>query len=326
MSMTSGSAADYLVDRRRLRRRIVFWRLMFVGLLVAAVVGFALSGRNRLANELTPHIARLKIQGLITGDEETLRLLRDIRASRASALILQIDSPGGTTVGSERLFNEIRRVSDAKKPVVAVVGTLAASGAYIAALGSDHIVAESNSLVGSIGVLFAYPNVSRLLDKVGVSYETVKSSPLKAAPSPYEPTSEAARAALASLVGDSYAWFKGLVKDRRGMTDEELAVVSDGRVFTARQGLPLKLVDQLGSEDDAIAWLQTEKGVAKGLPVRDWKSRPSFERLGLFGTAASLADVIGWSSAAGMLRRAGEAVEAPLLDGLVSIWQADQGG
>src|SRR5262249_2092064 len=153
-----------------------------------------------------------------------------------------------------------------KKPVVAVVGTMAASGAYVAALGADHIIARQTSLVGSIGVLFQIPNVSNLLDKVRVKMEEIKSSPLKAAPNGLEPTSPEARAAIAVLVADSYDGFKALVKDRRGMTDEQLAAIDDGRVFTGRQGLNLKLVDAIGGEREAIAWLETEKKVPAHLP------------------------------------------------------------
>ena len=160
MSMPSGSTADYLVDRRRLRRKVTFWRFLAVLVALLAVIGGAVRGRTNLMTDLTPHIARVKIGGLITGDDETLRLLREVGSSRASALILQIESPGGTTVGSERIYDEIRKVA-AKKPVVATVDTLAASGAYIAALGADHIVAYGNSLVGSIGVLFQYPELHR---------------------------------------------------------------------------------------------------------------------------------------------------------------------
>ena len=110
-------------------------------------------------------------------------------------MLISIDSPGGTTTGAERLFEAIRRLS-AKKPTVAVVGTLAASGGYIAALGADQIVAQGNSLVGSIGVLVEYPNFAKLLDTIGVKVEDVKSSPLKASPNGFEPTTPEARAAL----------------------------------------------------------------------------------------------------------------------------------
>ncbi len=237
--------------------------------------------------------------------------------------MLTIESPGGTTAGSEVLFDELRRLA-AKKPVVAVVGTMAASGAYIAALGADRIFAKGNSIVGSIGVLIEFPNFSGLLDKIGVKLEAIKSSPLKATPNPMEPTSEATRAAMAALVADSFDWFKSLVKDRRHLSDDELAQVDDGRVFTGRQGVPLKLVDAIGGEREAIAWLEAEKGVAKALPVRDWRPQKTFG-LGLLGSAASIADGFGLTSLAALLQRGELTQESQLLDGLVSIWQLPAG-
>ena len=121
--------------------------------------------------------------------------------------------------------------------MVVVVDGLAASGAYIAALSSEHIIAQDTSLVGSIGVLFQYPNFTDVLKTIGIKVEEIKSSPLKAAPNGFEPTSPEARAAIEAIVLDSYAWFKGLVKDRRQMDDAQLARVADGRVFTGRQAV-----------------------------------------------------------------------------------------
>lgn len=313
---------DYLIDRRRLRRRLGWWRAgALLALGVAAFVATAKLGGADSADKLTPHIARLSIQGLITGDKDTIELIEKIRDSaQAKALLLTLDSPGGTTAGSEKLYDELRRLGE-KKPIVAVVGNLAASGAYIAALSADAIVARRNSLVGSIGVLFQFPNVYKLLETVGVTVEAVKSSPLKAAPNGVEPTSDAARAAIASLVVDSYDWFKGLVKERRRLDDAELAKVSDGRVFTAHQGLPLKLVDVIGGEREAIAWLESNKGVAKDLPVRDWKKKSSIERLGLVESSVALARAFGFETLAANLERAAGVSDAAGLDGLVAIWQ-----
>src|SRR5579863_9215920 len=239
MSM-SASPADYLVDRRRLRRQVTFWRAAAFIVLALAIIGLGLRYAGSISKH-ERHIARLAISGLITGDDATLKTIRDLGDSNAEAVLLRIESPGGTTTGAEKVFHEIRRLA-AKKPVVAVVGTVAASGAYIAALGADRIFVRGNSIVGSIGVLMQFPNVSDLMDKLGVKLESIKSSPLKAAPNGLEPTSEAARDAMASLIADSFAWFKGLVKERRQMSEDELARVDDGRVFTGRQGIPLKLV------------------------------------------------------------------------------------
>lgn len=319
--MPASSDADYLVDRRILRRKLTFWRVALFALLAAVIVGLGLHYSGNEMGTGGRHIARLSIEGVITGDKDTLKLIRDIGAARgAEALIVTIESPGGTTTGSERLYKELRLVAE-KKPVVAVVGTMAASGGYIAALGSDRIFAEGNSLVGSIGVLFQFPNFSKLLETVGVAVESVKSSPLKAAPSGVEPTSPEARAALNALVADSYNWFKTLVKDRRSMDDALLARVADGRVFTGRQALDLKLVDALGGERDAISWLESERKIDKELPVRDWKKERSLERLGLLGVSAGLLESLGLDALAMPLRRLAALGDARLLDGLVSVWQ-----
>ncbi len=311
---------DHLVDRRLLRRKLTFWRIALFVVLGVVVVGVGMRYTSRETGS-NKHIARLSIEGVITGDKDTLKLVRDIGASKnAEALIVSIESPGGTTTGAERLYEELRLVAE-KKPVVAVVGTMAASGGYIAALGTERIFAEGNSLVGSIGVLFQFPNFGKLLENVGVSMETVKSAPLKASPNGFEPTSPEAREALAALVSDSFAWFKDLVKTRRQLTDDELAKVSDGRVFTGRQGLGLKLVDALGGEREAIAWLEKEKKIDHHLPVREWKKERSLERLGVFGATAALFQMMGWDGAATRLERISHLGEARLLDGLVSVWQ-----
>ena len=315
------STADYLIDRRRLRRQLTFWRVAAFVIAALAIIAIAAKFANLGAGQA--HIARVSISGLITGDEKTLKLLREVEESNAAAAILTIDSPGGTTEGSEVLYDQIRHLAS-KKPVVAVVGSMAASGAYIAALGADRIFVHGNSIVGSIGVLVQFPNFSGLMDKVGVKFESIKSSPLKAAPNGFEPTSDAARDAMAQLISDSFVWFKDLVRQRRGMSDEELARVDDGRVFTGRQGIPLKLADAIGGEPEAIDWLQAKKGLPKGLPVRDWKTEPGFLGLKLTSLAAGAADVVGWSAMAGLLRSSSWGDDLSV-DGLVSVWQVHQG-
>lgn len=294
-----------------------FWRVaaIIAAALALGALGFRSFGRPVQA----PHIARLAITGVITGDEQTMRLLADVTQSSAAAVILEIDSPGGTTEGSERLYEAIRKLA-AKKPVAAVVGSMAASGAYIAALGADRIFAHGTSIVGSIGVLIEFPNVSGLMDKLGVKLESIKSSPLKASPNGMEPTSEEARAAIAALIADSFEWFKDLVKERRAMSADELAKVADGRVFTGRQGLPLKLIDEVGGEAEAVAWMEAKRGVAKDLKVEDWKP-PSNGRLGFLGFSAALADYAGMAKLSGFLRSMDGAASAGEFAGLMSIWQ-----
>ena len=175
---------------------------------------------------------------------------------------MHIDSPGGTTAGSEQLHDALRGVA-AAKPLVVVVDGLAASGGYIAAMSADHIVAQETSLVGSIGVLFQYPNVSELLKIVGVKVEEIKSSPLKAAPNGYEPTSPEARAAIEALVKDSYAWFRGMVQ--RAPQDGRCALetVTDGRVFTGRQALDAQAGRSARQREDRRRLARDGKGPRK---------------------------------------------------------------
>jgi protease-4 len=207
--------------------------------------------------------------------------------------------------------------------MVVVVEGLAASGGYIAAMAGDHIVAQSSSLVGSIGVLFQYPNVYELLRTIGVKVEEIKSSPLKAAPNGYEPTSPEARAAIEAIVMDSYAWFRGMVRDRRQMDEALLTRVADGRVFTGRQALELKLIDEIGDERSAQAWLAKEKNIDANLPVRDYQLKEKLGDLSFLRLAGiTVLDAVGLGSVARRLEQSGtlQAVERLNLDGLLALW------
>ncbi len=315
--------ADTIVDRRRMRRKLTFWRVLTVAVAIVAIGTVAvLSTRGVTGTGVAGAIARVKISGLIRGNQDRVEALERLGRSRARAVIVHIDSPGGTTAGSEQLHDALIALKD-KKPVVVVIDGLAASGGYMAAVAADHIVAQSASLVGSIGVLFQYPNVADLLKTIGVKVEEVKSSPLKAAPNGYEPTSPEARAAIAAIVMDSYDWFKGLVKQGRKLDDETLVRVSDGRVFTGRQALELKLIDEIGNEKTAIAWLAKEKGVDANSPVRDYRLAPRLGDLPFLHVAAvGLLDVVGLTSIARRIEQSGMllSVERLNLDGLLSLW------
>ncbi len=323
------SDSDVIVDRRRMRRKLTFWRVLAaLGVIAATVAAGVLAtpgGRGALTGSNA--IARVKIDGLIRSDAARVEALERLEKSTASAVIVHINSPGGTTAGSEQLYDSLTRLK-AKKPLVVVVEGLAASGGYIAALASDQIIAQQTALVGSIGVLFQYPNFTDLMKTVGVKVEEVKSSPLKADPNGYEPTSPVARAALDALVKDSYGWFRGLVKDRRKMDEATLQTVADGRVFTGRQAVGLKLIDQLGDEKTAVAWLVSEKKIDKELPVKDFKLSPRFgDMTFLRATAAVALDTLGLGSFARQLEQSGvvQAVDRFGLDGMLALWQPASG-
>ena len=314
--------ADAIVDRRRMRRKLTFWRVsaIVIVLLALVVAAIVLAPGSRLM-PIGAYVARIKIQGLIRNNQDRVEALERLGRSRARAVIVHIDSPGGTTAGSEQLYDSLRELR-AKKPMVVVVDGLAASGAYIAALSAEHIVAQDTSLVGSIGVLFQYPNFTDVLKTIGIKVEEIKSSPLKAAPNGFEPTSPEARAAIEAIVLDSYAWFKGLVKDRRQLDDAQLARVADGRVFTGRQAVGLKLVDGLGNEKTALAWLEKEKKVPANTPVRDYSLQPRFRELSFLHLAAWIFEAVGLSAVAHRVEEWGavQAVERLNLDGLLALW------
>ncbi|CAA9335341.1 MAG: Signal peptide peptidase A (SppA), a serine protease [uncultured Microvirga sp.] len=311
---------EMLADRRRLRRKLTFWRVLGVLGAIAAVValGVATAGPPSLTRS-GAQIARISVDGFIAGDQRMTELFKQVGEARSvSGVVISINSPGGTTTGAEELYRGIRQLAG-KKPLVAFVDGTAASGGYITAIAADHIVARETSLVGSIGVLFQYPDLSKLLDLVGVQVQEIKSAPLKAEPSPFHPTSPEARAALQAVVNDTYDWFKRMVADRRKLSDAELGEVSSGRIFSGRQGIGLKLVDALGGEREAVAWLERERGVNAELPVRDWKPRGNTD-FDLWTAMAFGADLVGLGDTAGALRRASSAARLGSLDGLLAVW------
>ena len=316
--------ADDIIDRRRLRRKLTFWRVAALALLALAVAGLSTwAVRDRFGGSAGDHIAKVKIDGTITEDEELLKRLERIGDSaRVQGVILAINSPGGTLVGGESTYEAVRKLAE-RKPVVAQVGTLAASAGYMIASAADHIVARQSSIVGSIGVLVQFPDVTGLMDMVGVKVEGVKSSPLKAEPSPFTPTTEEERAMLRALVMDSYDWFVGLVEERRPLSRAEVLAVADGSIFTGRQALARKLVDSLGGEEKAVEWLAS-KGIDGELDVIEWKPIRRGGVLSPLSVAGAIGALTGLDRIGPeLVRRAG--AERLFLDGLLSVWQPDAG-
>ncbi|MES1990369.1 MAG: signal peptide peptidase SppA [Pseudomonadota bacterium] len=309
--------ANALADRRHLKRRLMLWRFAAV-----AALGFAFLILS-LQNQTSFHgaqIARVEINGIITDDKPMQELLEDLgKDNGIKAVILSIDSPGGTTTGSEALYESVRRVAE-KKPVVAVLGTVAASGGYIAALSADHVVARGNTLTGSIGVLFQWTQLSGLMEKLGLEARSVKSAPLKAEPNPYSKPTPEALAVTQDLIASSYDWFLGLVAERRKLDMKTARKLGDGRVYTGFQAVENGLIDEIGGEEEAVAWLTTARKVEDGLPVETWKPKRPEEALGFLGARA-----FGEGFARGIVTLGGKTLQTKTLtlDGLTSVWQAD---
>jgi protease-4 len=297
---------DALIDRRRLKRRLNAWRVVAVlAVLAVALIAFGKRGEAPWARS---HIARLTVQGIIADDRARDDALRAVAEDPdVKALIIAIDSPGGTVVGGENLYMRLRQVA-ARKPVVATLGTLAASGGYMTALGADYILARNGTVTGSIGVLMQTTEITGLLDKLGIEAEAIKSAPLKAVPSPLEKLTPEGREATREVVMDMYDMFLGMVAERRNLSPETARKLGDGRVYTGRQAVENKLVDAIGGEAEARDWLAETGGIARSTPVRDLKiDRPDDDLPGVLGKAA------------------GKALfsERLTLDGLVSLWHPD---
>jgi protease IV len=318
---------ETVLDRRRLRRRLSLWRGLAIVAALLAIGLVAFSSADGVGLAERKQIARISLEGIITEDRDQLKLLKRLaEAKHVAAVILFVNSPGGTTTGGEALFEAIRDLARTK-PVVAQFGTVAASAAYIVGLATDHIVARGNSITGSVGVIFQWAEVSQLLDKVGVKMNEIKSGPLKANPSPFQPLDEAGKRIAEQMVAESQRWFVGLVAARRGIDTASVAGLEQGRVFSGREALSYKLVDQIGGEAEVVKWLEEKRNIPKGLKVQDWRPKRESD-WGLLSSAAATAlrALIGADAAErlfAVLREDG-AFARLRLDGLISIWQASE--
>jgi len=297
--------ADYVVDRRRLKRRLLFWRVLAIVTLTIVVIT---SFTNIKIFSVGDHIARLNVTGIIVEDldrEYALKSLKD--DDEVLALIVRIDSPGGSVVGGESLYRQLKDLGQ-EKPVVAVMGSTATSAGYMIALGADHLIAREGSLTGSIGVLLQTADITGLLEKIGVKSEIIKSGPLKAQPNPLEKTTQAAREAIEAVVMDIHTMFVDMVAERRKMSPEVARALADGRVYSGRQALANGLIDAIGSENEAIDWLRETSKISSGLPVQDVIiERPGQDWRSLIN------GMVGKALFSERLR----------LDGLVSLWHSE---
>ena len=244
-----------------------------------ALIGLVLVALNKEGVTLGgAHVARLTVSGFITDDRklnQTIDKLAD--NDSVKALIVSINSPGGSVAGGEGLHDAIARVA-AKKPVVAVMGGTAASAGYMIAVPAARIFARDATLTGSIGVLLETGQASDLLKMLGIGVETITSGPLKDQPSFTHPLSPEGRDVLHGIVLDMYDQFVGMVASGRHMDPTKVRDLADGRAYTGRQALRLGLVDAIGGEHEARAWLASAKDVATDLPVEDVTTKSLAER------------------------------------------------
>jgi protease-4 len=302
---------DLLIDRRRLKRRITVWRMLAVLALIAAAL---VVWRGQAGTLGGARVARLTVSGIITQDRKLNDAVAKLAAdNRVKALIVEIDSPGGSVAGGESLHDAIAQVA-AKKPVVVVMDGIAASAGYMIAVPAARIFAQASTLTGSIGVLLPTGEASGLLKTLGVSVDDITSGPLKDQPSFTKPMTPEGRAVLQGLVMDMYDQFVEMVATGRHMDPDKVRQLGDGRAYTGRQALKLGLVVAIGGEHAARAWLATERDVPTTLPVDE----VSIDGLAARMFAGSLSELFAtaWKSVFS---------QGVMLDGAWAVWQRPGG-
>ncbi|MBO6826675.1 MAG: signal peptide peptidase SppA [Sneathiella sp.] len=289
-------------DRRRAKRRLFFWRIVSV-ILLLALIGTYMSYTAEEPD--VDHVARLDINNVIIEDEWRQDTIQGIlEDDTAKALIVYINSPGGSTYGSERLYKSLRRVAE-KKPVISVIGTVGASGGYLTALAGERIFAGESSITGSIGVIIQITEFSELMDNIGIKGDAITSGKLKGEPSPFKPLSEAGRQNLQEMVSSTHEWFVNLVTDRRPLSREEAEKLANGGIYIGTKAISNGLIDELGGLYEARRWLESAHEIPADLPLLTWE----------YGPPKGLVDEL----LEGML---GKSVisERLTLDGLLSLW------
>ncbi len=317
--------ADLVVDRLRLKRRLTLWRALAVLGFVLALLAVMGLRRHQAGFLAGPHLARLRVEGVITDDRDRLDLIdAAARDNSVKGMILAIDSPGGSVAGGESLHDAIARFA-ARKPVVVTMGGVAASAGYMIAVPAARIFASNATLTGSIGVILQSPDLSGLLGHLGIGVDELVSGPLKGQPSIVKPLSPEGREMLQGVVADLFGQFVDIVATGRHMDPARVRALADGRPYTGHQAVGLGLIDQIGTERDARDWLARTRHISVDLPIEPLRRPRSAGWNGLH--PLGLTYDLGRAAMAGALATlpgglAKTVVAQGLaLDGAVSLWQ-----
>ncbi len=266
---------EYLIERKRNKLSVIRWKIVTLIVVIGAIVAFSQGFKTNLNflqkqnPKKEPYIGSIEINDIVYGDFKKIKIMKErvLNDNDIKALIVNVDCPGGTVVGAENIFNTLRKIAE-KKPVVAVLWSVAASGGYMVALGADYIVTHNGTLTGSIGVILRSTDISELAKKIGVTSNTLRSSEFKAMPDLFEKTPPYVKEVLLEGVMDTYQYFIELVATRRNLDIDYVKKIADGRTYTGRQAYSLKLVDAIGEEETALSWLYQEKKISSDLKVK----------------------------------------------------------
>lgn len=278
---------EYLIERKKMKSLLIRWKFAALAAVIFCIFLFV---ENSSEENITlgdavsgggDYIASIEINGIIIEDLDRIRKLSDLADdNKIKAVIVHINSPGGSIVGSELLYNAFRKISE-QKPIISVMGSVATSGGYMIALGTDYIFCQNGTMTGSIGVLMQMAEITELAENLGIKFENFKSSELKAAPNPTEKITPAVRDAVMNSIYDAHDYFIELVAKHRKMNLKFARDIADGRVYTGRQAVDNNIVDEIGFEDDALKWLQAERDVDSKLKIKKYKLK---NKLGFIDT------------------------------------------
>ena len=299
-------------------KKMRLWRFLAFTIALIAIILLALAFTTKSSIKLlnNPYIARVNIEGVIMDEADYAKKISDLKDdSNVKAVIIGVNSPGGTTIDSEILYKALRNVAS-KKPVVTQMTSVAASGGYIVSMAGDYIFANGNTITGSIGVIMQVPEFSGLMKNLGIGINEIRTSPLKAEPTYYRPIGEKAKENMQDMIYDAQKWFLHLVSTRRIMNESHFDKATNGGVYSGRQALKLGLVDALGDEKDVMKWLSKNHKIAKDLEIidiyKDTEEEKSFFA-SLFGQI--IENILGIK-----LKNVTPNVFA--VDGMISLWQS----
>lgn len=251
-------------ETRKKRSCSVIFLYCTLGIMSLVVISYALAYFLPDSLEISRQkIGVVEVKGILSDSRDIVRQISKYRKDPSiHGIILRIDSPGGPVAPAQEIYNEVLKTR-AQKNIIASMGSLAASGGYYIASPATRIVANPGTLTGSIGVIMVSSNIQKLMRKIGLEPVVVKSGKYKDIGSPMRPMSEEERQILRNVVDDVHAQFVEAISKGRNLPIEEVRKLADGRIFTGRQALDLKLVDQLGGFEDSIELLMELEGMTE---------------------------------------------------------------
>jgi len=258
---------DLLRERFSRRREVALWRGVAAFFVFIAFVAFSFNLSNQ--SDTDSRVVRYNIdQEIMNARDYEQDLIEILNDETIKALIIGINTPGGGVAASEALFDSIKKIAESR-PVVSVMYDIATSGGYMAALGSDWIIARNNTITASIGAVAINLELSELLEKIGISVELERSGILKAAPDYFTDPSEEAVEHRKNLIFAIQTYFMDLVRSHRDISDVDAELLSDGRVVLGKTAKDMNLIDEIGGESEAVAWLENN-GIDSGINIVDW--------------------------------------------------------